>query len=285
MIRVLGGRKRLCDGLSRRDLLQVGSLGMLGLGLGGSTSQTLAAEAGSTSSLPGFGQAKSCIMLFLYGSPSQIETFDPKPDAPASDPRRARTDRIERPRPERLRGTAAPVASDGQGDRDPVGLASRIRSTASRTRRPATRPIPLAMELSPRDPGHWPYIGSVVDYVDGRRGRRRGADHRPCPGTWPCRSPSAASGSARSPGPARTAGSSARRMTRSTPSSSARGRRKPARPWRRSSGTTSSSIEASRPRAGSSSVRSGGPGETVTVDQLDRRRSLLQQLEDAPSLP
>ncbi len=33
MIRVLGGPKRLCDGLTRRDLLHVGSLGMLGLGL------------------------------------------------------------------------------------------------------------------------------------------------------------------------------------------------------------------------------------------------------------
>ena len=35
MIRVLGGPKRLCDGLTRRDLLHVGSLGLLGLGLAG----------------------------------------------------------------------------------------------------------------------------------------------------------------------------------------------------------------------------------------------------------
>ena len=33
MLRVLGGPKRLCDGLTRRDLLHVGSLGLLGLGL------------------------------------------------------------------------------------------------------------------------------------------------------------------------------------------------------------------------------------------------------------
>jgi hypothetical protein len=31
---------------------------------------------------PRFGQAKSCILLFLFGSPPQHETFDPKPDAP-----------------------------------------------------------------------------------------------------------------------------------------------------------------------------------------------------------
>ena len=30
-----------------------------------------------------FGKAKACILLYLYGSPSQLETFDPKPDAPA----------------------------------------------------------------------------------------------------------------------------------------------------------------------------------------------------------
>ena len=42
MIRVLGGPKRLCDGLTRRDLLHVGSLGMLGLGLSGGTIAGLA---------------------------------------------------------------------------------------------------------------------------------------------------------------------------------------------------------------------------------------------------
>ncbi len=84
MIRVLGGPKRLCDGLTRRDLLHVGSLGMLGLGLSGGGSLVAAQTAASSSGggLPGFGTAKSCILRFLYGSPSQIETFDPKPGAP-----------------------------------------------------------------------------------------------------------------------------------------------------------------------------------------------------------
>ena len=31
----------------------------------------------------GFGRAKACIFLFMWGGPSQLETFDPKPDAPA----------------------------------------------------------------------------------------------------------------------------------------------------------------------------------------------------------
>ena len=32
MLRILGNRRRLCDGLTRRDVLQAGSLGLLGLG-------------------------------------------------------------------------------------------------------------------------------------------------------------------------------------------------------------------------------------------------------------
>ena len=34
MIRVLGGPKRLCDGVTRRDLLHAGALSLFGLGLG-----------------------------------------------------------------------------------------------------------------------------------------------------------------------------------------------------------------------------------------------------------
>src|SRR6516165_1019658 len=84
MLRVLGGPKRLCDGVTRRELLQVGALGLLGLGLPEwrVLSRARAAEARPSASLPGFGQAKACILLFMYGSPSQLETFDPKPEAP-----------------------------------------------------------------------------------------------------------------------------------------------------------------------------------------------------------
>jgi uncharacterized protein (DUF1501 family) len=65
-----------CDGLTRRDFLHAGSLATLGL------------------TLPSFLQASetaprardkdiNCIMLFLVGGPSHIDTFDPKPKAPA----------------------------------------------------------------------------------------------------------------------------------------------------------------------------------------------------------
>jgi hypothetical protein len=70
--------------MTRRSVLQAGGLGILGLGL----PQLLAARAaGSTGSgaLPssGFGKAKRCIFIFMWGGPSQLDTFDMKPDAPA----------------------------------------------------------------------------------------------------------------------------------------------------------------------------------------------------------
>jgi hypothetical protein len=64
--------------LSRRAVLQAGSLGLLGLGLPQLSSRTAAA----TDSLPGFGRARRCIFLFMWGGPSQLDTFDMKPEAP-----------------------------------------------------------------------------------------------------------------------------------------------------------------------------------------------------------
>ena len=79
MLNLLGSRRRLCDGLSRRDFLRLGGLGAFGFGLG---DYFAAAGSSPSSRAAHFGQAKACILLFLYGSPPQHETFDPKPDAP-----------------------------------------------------------------------------------------------------------------------------------------------------------------------------------------------------------
>src|SRR5436305_1147700 len=82
MLRILGSPTTLCDGLTRRDFLHVGGLGAFGLSLGGLFQlQEARAAAGKTPHRP--GKARACILLFLYGSPPQHETFDPKPDAPA----------------------------------------------------------------------------------------------------------------------------------------------------------------------------------------------------------
>jgi len=71
----------------RRQLLQAGALSALGLGLSDFQSvlaQTaLAQQAGLTGDAPRRRPAKACILLFMWGGPSQLETFDLKPDAPA----------------------------------------------------------------------------------------------------------------------------------------------------------------------------------------------------------
>jgi hypothetical protein len=63
-------------GLSRREWLQVGYTGLLGLGL---PSVLARPAAGATTTRAG---AKSVILVFLTGAPSHLDTFDPKPEAP-----------------------------------------------------------------------------------------------------------------------------------------------------------------------------------------------------------
>jgi hypothetical protein len=69
------------DLLDRRELLRVGGLGLAGLSLPALLQNTAAARdrRGAARS---FGQAKSCIILYLSGGPAQLDMFDPKPDAP-----------------------------------------------------------------------------------------------------------------------------------------------------------------------------------------------------------
>lgn len=73
---MLHGTGRRCDGVRRRDFLRVGGLASLGLGLGDWSRPR--AKAGAQES----PRAKSCILLWLDGGPSHLETFDLKPDAP-----------------------------------------------------------------------------------------------------------------------------------------------------------------------------------------------------------
>lgn len=78
MLRLLGeGTAHTCDGVTRRDFLQVGALGAIGLTL----PQLLAAQA--MGAVKEKDDDRACIMIFNLGAPSQMDTFDPKPDAPA----------------------------------------------------------------------------------------------------------------------------------------------------------------------------------------------------------
>ncbi|MGV3724015.1 MAG: DUF1501 domain-containing protein [Actinomycetota bacterium] len=73
MINILGPGSRLCDGVRRRTFLQAGALGAFGLTL----PHALSADAAERAR-----RRTSCILIWLQGGPSQIDTFDPKPDAP-----------------------------------------------------------------------------------------------------------------------------------------------------------------------------------------------------------
>jgi len=63
-----------CNGVTRRDCLQLG----LGALLGGGLASAIRAAPGRA-----VAQAKSCILVWMDGGPTHYETFDPKPDAPA----------------------------------------------------------------------------------------------------------------------------------------------------------------------------------------------------------
>lgn len=92
MLRLSDPRAALttCDGITRRDFLQVGALGAIGLSL----PQLLAAEARGEAAAD--GDKRSVIMIFNLGAPSQIDTFDPKPQAA-----------------EEIRGPFAPISTKG----------------------------------------------------------------------------------------------------------------------------------------------------------------------------
>lgn len=171
MLRVLGSPKRLCDGLTRRDMLHVGSLSLFGLGLESYLhSQSIQAAAPVRAS--SFGKAKSCILLFLYGSPSQLEWADMKYSAPAE-----------------IRGELGGIRSalPGCDVCELFPYMSRVmdRMTVVRS---MSHPYPLhgvayattgvpaidvPMELNPRDSRHWPFIGSVVEYLERQKGQHR----------------------------------------------------------------------------------------------------------------
>lgn len=170
MLSVLGSPRRLCDGSTRREMLRIGGAALGGLGL-----SQLLSESTASAALPGdtFGKAKNCIILFLYGSPSQLETFDMKPQAPLE-----------------VRGTMQPIPSALPGVPVCEHL-PRIADIMDRVTvvRSVTHPYPIhgvayamtgtaiidvAMELNPTDDRHHPYFASCVEYFDRqRRGSRQ----------------------------------------------------------------------------------------------------------------
>ena len=74
MLTIYGGRHQLCDAVSRRDFLSIGSLACGGLSL----ADVLRAENAQT----GRSSHKSVIMVYLTGGPPHQDMLDLKPEAP-----------------------------------------------------------------------------------------------------------------------------------------------------------------------------------------------------------
>lgn len=153
--------------MTRRDMLRASGLGLVGAGLKGLVPPP--AQAGSTESADdGFGRAKRVIVLYLYGAAAQHELWDLKPEAPAE-----------------IRGIFCPIDTVVPGIQICEHLPSLAR-VADRCAfiRSMTHPfnihsaaytltgvdkVDIPMELGPYDPRHWPFFGSVVDFLARQR--------------------------------------------------------------------------------------------------------------------
>lgn len=166
MLTVLSNRRRVCNGLTRRQLLQVGGAGMFGLTLPG----VLSAEGTNQPIRP---RAKSVIFVYLFGGPSQLETFDCKPDAPShivgpfkTTPTRNPELRFCEHLPQLAKRTdqycLVRTLNHPHNDHN----ASHYIQTG--------HPMPPA-ERGPSNvnaaPNDWPSIGSVISYLDRQQNR------------------------------------------------------------------------------------------------------------------
>jgi hypothetical protein len=118
------GKAYTCNGVTRRDFLQVGALGAIGLSLPGLLA---AQEAGAVK--PGHDD-RACIMIFNLGAPSNMDLWDMKPDAPAE-----------------IRGPFKPVASKVPGISSPAASTPRTwgpSSATSAAERPTCRRSPYS---------------------------------------------------------------------------------------------------------------------------------------------
>lgn len=147
--------------MSRRQLLQVGGAGALGLSLPALLQQEAAARAAGGPA----PTAKSIILLYQWGGPSHLETFDMKPNGP-----------------EHSRGEFKPIPSNVDGLQvcellprfakvmDRVTLVRSMTHTFKNHNPPGyyglTGHAPPADDQRLRDsPDLFPHYGSVIDYL------------------------------------------------------------------------------------------------------------------------
>ena len=173
MLRILGNGVRDCDGVTRRSFLAAGVLGVGGLTL--PDLLKIRARAAVT----GESMRRSVILFWLSGGPGHMETWDPKPDAPARVSWPVWRDRHQRPR-EPLSVSSCPNRRRGW-----IGWRSCGRSTTARATTPRAT---TGCSPATRDPLSMP---PTTRSSAGRRWARRlpGSRERSvrgCPLTSPC---------------------------------------------------------------------------------------------------
>lgn len=151
MLTILGNSSRFCDGVSRRNFLKIGALGMGGLAV----PELLKAEAQS-----GIGRShKAVIMIFLPGGPSHQDIFDLKMDAPSE-----------------IRGEFKPIGTNVPGiqicEHLPLIAKHADKMAIIRSIVGATGGHDAIQCLTGRTnrnmpPGGWPCMGSAVSYLKG----------------------------------------------------------------------------------------------------------------------
>ncbi|MFZ9824696.1 MAG: DUF1501 domain-containing protein [Gemmataceae bacterium] len=73
--------KDTCDGITRRELIRVGGSAVFGVSLADILGLKANAAVNQTGG-PGFGKAKSVILVYLQGGPSHLDLWDPKENVP-----------------------------------------------------------------------------------------------------------------------------------------------------------------------------------------------------------
>ncbi len=144
-----------CNGKTRRDFLQIGTLGAVGLGL----PQWLAAQ--QAGHLTPDADRKSCIMIFNLGAPSQLDTFDMKPNAPLE-----------------IRGPFQPIATRGDFQvseilprhaeiADKFSIVRSCYHTAAAVHDAGWQMLQTGRQFT--GGVNYPHAGAVVEYLKGRR--------------------------------------------------------------------------------------------------------------------
>ncbi|MEQ9410654.1 MAG: DUF1501 domain-containing protein [Fuerstiella sp.] len=158
MIRFAETLQHVTGWLRRRDLLQIGGRAALGMGSAAAVTPVRTAASESPSgTAPGFGKAKSVIIVFASGGQSQLDTWDPKPEAPVE-----------------IRGAFDSIASSVPGVRFCEHM-PKIAQIADR--------LCIVRNMAHEDLDH----GSAFYLANtGRYHRRRSGNPLPSPDDYPC---------------------------------------------------------------------------------------------------